>query len=136
MIPILEKRTDTIILREASFEDGARLAAYFTVLTSEPLNNTGFRAVLIDVSHSAALDYISKHEKSEASNLFFAVDGDAIVGLIAATGDRMPFRRHNAEVSINVHPDFRSQGLVRACSSVCSPGSRTKAASAASTWKC
>ena len=111
MIPLLEKQTDTIVIRESTQGDAARLADYFAVLASELVNNTGFRSVLIDVSYNGALDYITRHAKSETSNLFLAIEGEAIVGLIAATGDRMPFRRHNAEVSINVHPDYRGRGL-------------------------
>lgn len=101
-----------LVIRPAIEMDAPALLDYFNVLADEPYNNTKFRASMLDLTLDGAQAFIHKFDKIPNSVLLLAFDSTGgVVGLISATAGDNPFTAHNAELSINIHPAFRGQGL-------------------------
>ena len=113
-MPALESWMVIPLVRHATEQDAPALLDYLRVIASEPQNNTSFRGDILSQTVEQQREMIHAHRTAANSVLFVADDGERIVGMVRCTGGDDSFTRHIADLSINIHPDYRGKGLGRA----------------------
>jgi RimJ/RimL family protein N-acetyltransferase len=101
------------IIRELNEADAPNLYAYRRVLASEALNNTAMRDGLIPATVEAEADWLRHFTEQPNSVALIAEtdDDQEFIGLVYCAGGSSPFNPHATVLTINVHPDYRGQGL-------------------------
>lgn len=99
-------------IREVTVDDAARLVAYLTGLAYEPdvpVLWTPERAKKLTVEQERE---VVQHYTEQSNSLFVLAEvGDQMIALGNVSGGTRTVNRHNAELGISVHKDWRGQGV-------------------------
>ncbi|MHC4957449.1 MAG: GNAT family N-acetyltransferase [Planctomycetota bacterium] len=92
-------------------DDGGRLLDFvWTIHEAEPGANHASAAEL-DMTVDRMRGMLERHRRAENSLFLMAEDGRAVVGTLWLEGGRFEKTRHDAELGVSVHPDWRRQGV-------------------------
>ncbi|MCA9902382.1 MAG: GNAT family N-acetyltransferase [Anaerolineae bacterium] len=109
--PKLTSRAFPWFIREATTSDAEALMTYCNMMAQETPNNTTLRMSLLPQNVMEYRDLICHYCKHKHSCLFVVVDGARIVGQIKIDGNDHPLTAHVVELSINISPEYRGQGM-------------------------
>jgi RimJ/RimL family protein N-acetyltransferase len=102
-------------IREVTEQDAYRLMCYFSLIASEPVNNTSVRRGSVPQTaeqQRTALQRYLNHP-NYAMWVVETYDSD-IVGVVQCEGNTSAFSQHVATLHINVHPEYRGLGIGKA----------------------
>lgn len=115
--PCISEAAPTWHIREAVEGDAAALRDYYERMASEELNNTSLRYGVIPQQIDDYQALIRRYQQHPNCCLLVVVDTHAIsgeervVGQLKLTGSDLPMTSHVVDISINVHGDYRGQGV-------------------------
>jgi|GEM_PF-1081484 len=115
--PHIGEMAPTWHIREAVEGDAAALRDYYERMATEELNNTSLRYGIIPQQLDEYQALIRRYQQHSNSCLLVVIDThpttaeERIIGQLKLTGSDTPMTSHVVEISINVHGDYRGQGV-------------------------
>ena len=98
-------------IREAEETDAEALMRYANRIAAEPVNNTGMRHGLLPATVEGYRDLIREHRRRDNWVMFVADAEDRLAGMARLTGGTSLIDHHDAELHVNIDPDYRGMGL-------------------------